>query len=105
MNLKLIITTTDSKQNAQDISEALIQSKFSPCVQILPNIISIYRWEEKIKKGNEYLLLAKTLEKHLDSCKIIIIKQHKYKVPEIIEIDANILNKEYSDWFQDYSIE
>ena len=103
MKLKLIITTTDSKKNAQDISEALIESQLSPCVQILSNITSIYRWEEKIERGEEYLLLVKILEKHLEYCKTIIIEQHNYDSPEIIEIDAKILNEKYYNWFLDNS--
>ena len=100
MKIKLIITTTDSKDNAQNISIALVSSKLSPCVQILSNISSIYRWEGKIEKTNEYLLLIKVLEKNLNSCKKNIIENHNYSTPEIIEVSANTLSDSYATWFQ-----
>ena len=99
MKFKLIITTPDSKINAQNISEELVERQLSPCVQILPNITSIYRWQKKIERGKEYLILIKVLEKHIDSCKTVILKKHNYEIPEIITVDAKILNKNYSDWF------
>ena len=103
MKIKLILTTTNSKDSAQNISQALIENKLTPCIQILPNITSIYRWENKINKENEYLLIIKVLDKYLDRCISLISEIHNYDTPEIIEVGANILNQSYSNWFKENS--
>ena len=52
MKIKIIQTTTDSIKTAESISEILVKNNLSPCVQIIPNIKSVYRWKEKFKKTN-----------------------------------------------------
>ena len=100
MKLKIITTTTNTLSNAKSISKALIDNKLTPCVQILPNILSIYRWNNKIINNNEFLMLIKSSENNLEPCKLIIEKYHNYDIPEIIEFGANVLNNNYSEWFK-----
>ena len=47
MNIKIIITTTDSNKTANVIAEYLVKDNLSPCVQIVPNINSVYKWKGK----------------------------------------------------------
>ena len=100
MKLKIITTTTNTLSNAKSISKALIDNKLTPCVQILPNISSIYRWNNKIINNKEFLMLIKSSENNLEPCKLIIEKYHNYDIPEIIEFEANVLNNNYSEWFK-----
>ena len=99
MKIKFIITTTDSKRNANDIAEYLVKDNLSPCVQITSNIQSIYSWEGKLDKTDEILLLIKTIPEKVQDCKQLILKYHNYDIPEIIIINGEILNDEYRDWF------
>ena len=99
MKIKVINTTTNSLEVAKNISKLLIQSKLSPCVQIIPKIISIYKWNKKIENSNEYLLIIKTTEKNLKYCINIIEDNHNYDIPEIISIDAKLLSNKYKKWF------
>ena len=101
MKIKLILTTTDSKDDAEKISKVLINKKLSPCVQIFSNISSYYKWKDEIKYANEFLILIKTLDEYLDSCIEIIKKEHNYEIPEIIEVDSNILENNYANWFKE----
>ena len=50
MKIKIIITTTDSDKIANNIAEYLVKDNLSPCVQITPNIQSIYKWKGKLNK-------------------------------------------------------
>jgi periplasmic divalent cation tolerance protein len=101
MKIKLIFTTTDSKDNAENITKVLINNNLSPCVQIFSNISSFYKWNDEIKNTREFIILIKTLEENLDSCIEIIKKEHNYEIPEIIEVDSNILENNYSKWFNE----
>ena len=99
MKIKIIITTTDSNKTANDIAEYLVKDNLSPCVQIVPNIQSVYRWKGTLEKSDEILLLIKTMPEKVQDCKELILKYHNYDVPELIVINGEILNDKYRGWF------
>ena len=99
MKIKIIQTTTDSTKTAESISEILVKNNLSPCVQIIPNIKSVYRWKNKLKHSSEILLLIKTIPENVQKCKNIILKHHNYDTPEIIVMDGYILEDDYQAWF------
>ena len=99
MKIKIIITTTDSDKSANEIAEYLLKDNLSPCIQMIPNIQSVYKWKDKLEKSHEILLLIKTINDKIDDCKKMILKYHNYDVPEIVLTDCDILNDAYRDWF------
>ena len=99
MKIKIIQTTTDSTKTAESISEILVKNNLSPCVQIIPNIKSVYQWKDKIEHSSEILLLIKTIPENVQKCKNIILKHHNYDVPELIVMDGYILEDDYQAWF------
>tara|TARA_B100001029_G_C15030457_1_gene436578 strand:- start:236 stop:550 length:315 start_codon:yes stop_codon:yes gene_type:complete len=101
MRFKIIITTTNNYNIAKKIAKYLIDSKISACVQIVPNINSIFKWENNIVEEKEILLIIKTDNKNITKCNKIIKQLHNYECPEIISIDSEILNKKYKNWFLD----
>tara|TARA_Y100000590_G_scaffold370118_1_gene431769 strand:+ start:180 stop:500 length:321 start_codon:yes stop_codon:yes gene_type:complete len=103
MKFKLIITSTNTKRNAQNIANELLNNNISPCVQILTDAHSIYKWNNKIMTHKEHILLIKIPEEQKSACKELLLKIHDYQVPEIIEIKGSILNDKYSKWFLENS--
>ena len=99
MKIKLIYTTTDSNKIANKIAEILVQDNQSPCVQIITNIQSTFKWKDKLEKSSEILLVIKTMPGKVQLCKNIILQHHNYEVPELVVIEGEILSDEYRDWF------
>ena len=99
MKIKIIITTTDSNKTANVIAESLVKDNLSPCVQIIPNIKSVYKWKGKINKSGEILLLIKTIPENVKHCKKLILQYHNYDVTEIVATDGDILDDKYRNWF------
>ena len=99
MKIKIIQTTIDSIKIAKSISELLVKNNLSPCVQIIPNIKSVYQWKNKVEHSSEILLLIKTIPGNVQKCKNIILKHHNYDTPEIIVMDGYILEDDYQAWF------
>ena len=104
MKIKIIKTTTNDKEIAMSISNELVKNKFAPCVQIIPNLTSTYRYDENLQNDTEYLILIKTSATNASNCKNVIEKLHNYDVPEIIQLNAEILNDDYARWFNENSI-
>ena len=99
MKIKIIQTTTDSIEIAESISELLVNNNASPCVQIISNVKSVYRWKNKLEQSNEILLLIKTIPEKIQQCKDIILKHHNYDIPELIVLDGDIIEDDYQAWF------
>ena len=99
MKIKIIQTTTDSIKIAETISELLVNNNASPCVQIISNVKSVYRWKNKVEHSSEILLLIKIIPENVQKCKNIILKHHNYDTPELIVIDGYILEDDYKAWF------
>ena len=98
---KIIETSTDKLLIAEKISQSIIHSKLSPCVQIIDGIKSYYIWKNKIVSSNEYTIKIKTVENHINKISLIIKEKSNYDVPEVISYDFRIEDKEYENWFNE----
>ena len=103
MKIKIISTTSDSIQVANKIANSLIKKKLSPCVQIIPQINSTYKWNGKLHNSNEILLIIKTIPENVQLCKNLLLKLHNYDLPEIIVSEGEIVHHEYREWFLENS--
>ena len=99
MKIKIIQTTIDSIELVNLISTKLIKDNISPCVQIISNVKSIYKWKDKIEHSKEILLIIKTIPENVQKCKDIVLMHHNYDIPEFILLDGQILEDDYKDWF------
>ncbi len=101
MDFYIILTTTDSKEKGINMAKELVAEGFTACVNIIPEIISVYEWKNKTEISNEYLLLIKTIG---DKLKITIDKIktiHNYELPEIISFKIDEGDKNYLKWIKD----
>ena len=103
MQIKIINTTTDSYEIAYKIAKLLVSERLSPCVQIIPEINSIYIWKGNLEKSSEISLSIKTIPNKVESCKELICKYHNYSIPELIVLDGTILSEDYIHWFNENS--
>ncbi|MBC8213362.1 MAG: divalent-cation tolerance protein CutA [Candidatus Marinimicrobia bacterium] len=101
--MKIILTSIDSNEEAKRIARLLVENKLSPCVQILNNCQSIYSWDNKIVEESEYIMIIKCKEDLLKEVCRIVLKEHNYDTPELIEIDTLILNPKFLKWFNENS--
>ncbi len=103
-NYIIILCNTNSKDSAETIATYLIKESLAACVNIIPKITSIYKWQNKIENDEEYLMLIKTKKELFDKVKEKIQILHPYEVPEIISIDISNGNSEYLKWLNNNTI-
>lgn len=94
----LILTTASTKTEADQIANKLVQERLVACVNIIPNIKSIYRWKDKINEDSEYLLIIKTVKRVEEDVFENICKLHSYDTPEMISIPVTGGEKSYLNW-------
>jgi periplasmic divalent cation tolerance protein len=100
MNEMLIISTVDTMDLAREIAFAIVQEGKAACVNIVPGIRSIYRWEEKICDDPELLLLIKTSEENFEQVRSRIRQLHTYEIPEVIAIPITSGDPDYLNWLR-----
>ena len=99
--VSIIYSTTGSVEEARKIARILVEEKNVACVNIIPKIESIYRWQGNIEEDNECALLAKTTDKNIDKTVQRIKELHSYDVPDIVAIPITHGFQEYLNWVED----
>lgn len=82
--VSILYSTTGTIEDARRIAHALLKDKLVACVNIIPKIESIYRWQGKIEESNECVLIAKTTERNVEKAIQKIRSLHPYETPDII---------------------
>ena len=83
---RIVLSTAGSEQEAHKIAHILVKRRLAACVNILPQIQSIYRWKGEIESAQEWLLLIKTRADKFPAVRDAIGELHSYEVPECIVV-------------------
>lgn len=100
MAVNFIYMTAGSRAEAQKIGNALVESRLAACVNILDNMQSIYRWEEKIQQDSEVVLIAKTTDTMVSQLIEEVKSLHSYDCPCIVSLPVLNGNPPFLDWVQ-----
>jgi len=101
MSFIQVMTTTETREQAQTIARYLVEEKLAACVQITDVVESTYRWKGNVECSREYLCLIKTREDLFPKIEAAIKKLHSYETPEIIAVPIVKGSKEYLKWLED----
>jgi periplasmic divalent cation tolerance protein len=94
----IVLTTTPNIGEAESLARKLVEAKLAACVQILPQLRSLYVWEGEVVDESEHLLLIKTTDEKFDELENFIIANHTYTVPEIVAVEADRASAGYLQW-------
>ena len=94
----VVLSTCGSPDEALQIARALVEKKLAACVNIMPEIRSVYRWKGAIENEQESLLVIKSSRALLNQLRIEIEKLHSYEVPEVIAVPIVDGSEGYLEW-------
>lgn len=94
----VVLTTVGAEFDARPLARELVEGRLAACVNIIPAINSIYRWEDRVAEDGEQLLLIKTAQERLDELKLALFQRHPYEVPEFVVIAIDEIRGPYLDW-------
>ena len=93
-----VYSTIDDIQGAKKIAHTLVEEKLVACVNIIPNIHSIYRWKGKIENDEECVIISKTNDNNVKKVIMRIKSLHPYELPDIIVLPIIGGLKEYLEY-------
>ena len=86
---------------AEQIASTLVDRRLAACVNIIPGVQSVYRWQGKIARDDELLLLIKTTTSRFDELSALIVDMHPYELPEVIAVSIERGISEYLQWIEE----
>ena len=95
---RIVLTTAGSEEEARKIARHLVEKRLAACVNIIPQIESIYRWQGKVESAREWLLLVKTTQERFPAVRDAIRELHSYEVPECVAINIDDGSSDYLQW-------
>ena len=97
----IVFMTASNGEEAARLADMLVGAHLAACVQILPEIESVYRWQGKIERAPEVLVLAKTTRSKFEELEREVRALHSYDTPEIIAVPVVAGSAAYLDWLKE----
>jgi len=98
MSYIVVVTTVGNEEQANLIAEEVVARRHAGCVNIIPGIRSLYRWQGKICRDSEYMLLIKTLDTEYEALAQSLKELHSYELPEILAFGIQRGEQNFLDW-------
>jgi periplasmic divalent cation tolerance protein len=95
---RLVLTTCGSLEEARSIAQTLVGRQLAACVNIAPQIESVYRWQGEVETATEWLLVIKTTAEAFDRLRETLSGLHSYELPECIAIAVEDGSAAYLEW-------
>ncbi|HEY6136710.1 MAG TPA: divalent-cation tolerance protein CutA [Thermoanaerobaculia bacterium] len=97
MKAVVVLTTVGAGFDAAALAKSLVEQRVAACVNILPEVRSLYRWKEAVEDDREQLLVIKTTEERVDALREALFAAHPYEVPEFVVLAAEA-GGAYAEW-------
>ena len=94
----VVFITTANSEEASRLADMLVELRLAGCVQILPEMESVYRWQGKIERQKEVLLIAKTTRSRFEELEKKARAIHSYETPEIVALPLAAGSPPYLKW-------
>ena len=94
----LCLSACPDQATARRIADALVAERLAACVNLLPGVQSVYRWQGKVERAGEVLILVKTTQDGFATLRDRLIALHPYELPELIAVEIVDGSPAYLDW-------
>lgn len=97
---RLVFCTCPDAATAQALARLLVERRLAACVNLLPPMQSVYRWQGQVEQAEEFQLLIKTTADRLEALTAALLQHHPYELPEILAVSPSAGLPAYLDWIR-----
>ncbi|NJL26376.1 MAG: divalent-cation tolerance protein CutA [Thermoanaerobaculia bacterium] len=94
----VVVTTVGDEEQGNLIARELIARRHAACVNMVSGVKSFYRWQGKICRDGEYMLIIKTMDHEYPAVAEAIRELHSYELPEILAFEISRGDAKFLDW-------
>ena len=98
--LIVVVTSVGTEEQALDVAHALVRSRRAACVNIIPNVHSVYRWKGRVCDDGEMLLVIKTRASQFEAVRETIQRVNTYELPEILGYRVDLASPGFAAWIE-----
>lgn len=98
MSALVVLCTCPDAASAEHIARRLVDERLAACVNRVPGLRSVYRWQGEVRDDAEELLVIKTQRARLEALTARILELHPYELPEVIALDVAAGHAPYLAW-------
>jgi len=93
-----VMMTAASGEEATRIAEMLVNQTLAACVQIFPEMQSVYVWKGEVQREREVLIIAKSTRANFEKLERKVREMHSYETPEIVALPITLVSQPYFEW-------
>jgi periplasmic divalent cation tolerance protein len=97
-DVRVVLTTLPDAEAGARLARVLLEERLAACVNVVPGVRSLYRWQGALEESAEVLLLVKTRADRCAALAARIQALHPYELPEVLELPAAGGSAAYLDW-------
>jgi periplasmic divalent cation tolerance protein len=94
----VVLSALGAPPDAERIARALVEERLAACVNVVPGVVSIYRWKDVVERENELMLVIKTVGERVEQLKARLLELHPYELPEVVVIPIGGGHGAYLEW-------
>jgi periplasmic divalent cation tolerance protein len=94
----LVVYVTVPVEAASGLARTLVEERVAACVNIIPSVRSVYRWQDAVQEDHEALLVIKTAADRFEPLKAAILRHHPYELPEVLAVSVSHAHSPYLQW-------
>ena len=102
--LIVVVTSVGTEEQALDVAHALVRSRRAACVNIIPNIHSVYRWKGRVCDDGEMLLVIKSRASQFEAVRETIQRVNTYELPEVLGYRVDMASPGFAAWIEKMTV-
>jgi len=95
------LTTVATAEDGERIARALVERRLAACVNVVPGVVSVYRWKGEVCRDEERLLVVKTRRDRLEALREALVSIHPYELPELVALPVEAGHGPYLAWLDE----
>jgi len=97
----MALSSVGTAEDAERLARALVERRLAACVNVLPGVVSHYRYQGELHRDAEWLLLVKTRSERLPALRTALAELHPYELPELVAFEITDGSEAYLEWLDD----
>lgn len=95
---RVVLVTAPDMTTAERLGERLVEERLAACANIVSGIVSIYRWDDRVQRDEEVLIVLKTEQERVEALRERVVTLHPYDVPEVVVLPITGGHVPYLEW-------